>query len=199
MLAVSLSACSSIDLRSAVALGNTGLQTAATYQQSIHALSPGLDNFIEGQFLLVPLTGRPAPDEALERSVARIQSALSARAAMLGQLAQVYTSFVALASYDASGQVKSSLAGLDGSINNFATTLGATSPPISSGAAAQLTDAGGLIAAQAQKRKTLEASAAIRARLGPIIELLGTENERYQDLQAVITNGLKDTAVALLM
>jgi hypothetical protein len=58
ILATFVSACSSVNLQSAVALGNTGGQTATTYQQAIAAISPGLDNFMEGQYMLAALNRR---------------------------------------------------------------------------------------------------------------------------------------------
>jgi hypothetical protein len=196
LFAISLAACSSIDLKSAVALGNTGVQTATSYQQSVSAISPALDNYVVGQDMLAGLTGRPAPGGDFDASISQLQAALSARATMLGQLGQVYTSFIALASYDAQGQVQSSLTNLDGSINSFASTLGATATPLSPGVDALISNAGGLIDSQIQKNKVMQASEAISARLSQIIPLLATEQQRYKDLQKVVTQGLRDTAIA---
>lgn len=193
------SACSSISLQSAVALGNTGVQTATTYQQAITAISPELDNFLEGQYMLAALEPAKysAPDNSLANSVKQIQSALSARAVLLGRLSQLYTSFVALASYDASGQVKSGLASLDGAINNYATTLGATAPPISSVADSAISEAGGIIGSNVQKHMVVKASEAIVPRLNAISGLLANENSKYAALQDEITRGLRDTALVL--
>ncbi len=199
LLALLASACSSISLQSAVALGNTGVQTSTTYQQAITVISPGLDNFIEGQYMLAALD--PAkysePDSNLVNSIKQIQSALSARAVLLGRLSQLYTSFVALASYDASGQVKSGLTSLDGAINNYASALGAASPPISSVADSAISDTGGIIASEIQKRMVLKASEAIVPRLNAISGLLATENSKYVALQDEITRGLRDTTLVL--
>ncbi len=193
------SACSSISLQSAVALGNTGVQTSTTYQQAITVISPGLDNFLEGQYMLAALD--PAkysePDNNLVNSVNQIQSALSARAVLLGRLSQLYTSFTALASYDASGQVKSGLTSLDGAINNYASALGAASPAISSAADSAISDTGGLIASEIQKHMVLKASEAIVPRLNAISGLLAKENASYAALQEEITRGLRDTSLAL--
>lgn len=199
LLALLASACSSISLQSAVALGNTGVQTGTTYQQAITAISPGLDNFLEGQYMLAALDPAKysAPDNNLVNNVKQIQSALSARAVLLGRLSQLYTSFVALASYDASGQVESGLTSLDGAINNYASILGAASPPISSVANAAIGDAGGIIASEIQKHMVLKASEAIVPRLNAISGLLASENSKYAALQDEITRGLRDTALVL--
>jgi hypothetical protein len=199
LFALSTSACSSISLQSAVALGNTGVQTSNTYQQAITVISPGLDNFLEGQYMLAALD--PAkysePDNSLVNSIKQIQSALSARAVLLGRLSQVYASFGALASYDASGQVKSGLSNLDGAINNYAGALGAASPPISSVADSAISDAGGIIASEIQKHMVLKASEAIVPRLNAISGLLATESSKYGALQDEITRGLRDTTLVL--
>jgi len=199
LLALLASACSSISLQSAVALGNTGVQTGTTYQQAITVISPGLDNFLEGQYMLAALDPAKysAPDNNLLNNVKQIESALSARAVLLGRLSQLYTSFVALASYDASGQVKSGLTSLDGAINNYASVLGAASPPISSVADTAISDAGGIIASEIQKHMVLKASEAIVPRLNAISGLLANENAKYAALQDEITRGLRDTALVL--
>jgi hypothetical protein len=199
LLALMASACSSISLQSAVALGNTGVQTSTTYQQAIAVISPGLDNFLEGQYMLAALD--PAkysePNNSLVNSIKQIQSALSARAVLLGRLSQLYTSFVALASYDASGQVKSGLTSLDGAIDNYASALGSASPLISSAADSAISDAGGIIASEIQKHMVLKASEAIVPRLNAISGLLATENSKYGALQDEITRGLRDTTLVL--
>ena len=199
LLALLASACSSISLQSAVALGNTGVQTSTTYQQAITVISPGLENFLEGQYMLAALD--PAkysePNSNLVNSVKQIQSALWARAVLLGRLSHLYTSFIALASYDASGQVKSGLTSLDGAINNYANALGAASPLISSSADSAISEAGGVIASEIQKHMLLKASEAIVPRLNAISGLLATENSKYAALQDEITRGLRDTTLAL--
>lgn len=198
-LATLVSACSSVNLQSAVLLGNTGVQAATAYQKAISTLSPGLDNFMEGQYMLAALNPYKysPPTASLRDSISKLQSALSARAALLGDLAQVYTGFIALASYDASGQVKTSLSALDGAINNYATALGASTPVISPVADAVITDTGGLFATEYQKRAVLKTSKAISVRLKATIDLLGAENAIYAGLQDEITRGLRDSALAL--
>jgi hypothetical protein len=87
-----LSACSPINLQSAVALGNTGVRTANIYQQAISSISPGLDNFLQGQSMLAalnPVKYSP-PGPQLIDSIRRVQAAVAARAVMLGQLVLVY-------------------------------------------------------------------------------------------------------------
>ncbi len=198
-LATLVAACSSLNLQSAVSLGNTGIQAATTYQQAILVLSPGLDNFMEGQYMLAALNPDKysPPTDSLRDSINKLQSALSARAELLGQLAQVYTGLIALVSFDATGQVKTSLSALDGAINNYATVLGASTPVILTVADAAITDTGGFFTAEYQKRAVLKASKAISARLKTTIDLFADENAIYAGLQDEITRGLRDSALAL--
>jgi hypothetical protein len=199
LMATLAAACSPINLQSAMALGNTGVKTSTAYQQAVTALSPGLDNFLDGQYMLAALQPEKylPPTDQLKAGITQIQKALAARAVLLGQLNQVYTSFVALASYDASGQVKSGLEGLDGGINAYAQALSVASPPISPVTDAAIGDAGGLIASEAQKHQVLKASEAIVPRLQAISTLLAQETSNYSALQDEITRGLRDTALAL--
>ncbi|HLH51036.1 MAG TPA: hypothetical protein VKV96_16980 [Roseiarcus sp.] len=137
------------------------------------------------------------PTDSLLDSINKLQSALRARAALLGQLARVYSGFIALASYDASGQVTASLSALDGAIDNYAVAVGSGAPAISPTAAAAITGGSGFLATEYQKRAVLKASEAISARLQATLDLLNSENSIYAGLQDEITRGLRETALAL--
>jgi hypothetical protein len=198
LLAMLVSACSPINMQSAVALGNTGVQTSTNYQNAATTISPGLDNFLEGQYMLAALEPQKysAPSKETTDSINQLKTALAARARLLGRLSQVYTSFVALASYDASGNVQTGLSNLDGAINAYAKTLGSAAP-ISRVANAAISHAGGCIASEVQKQMVLKASEAIVLRLNAIVPLLGKESDTYASLKNEITRGQRDTAISL--
>src|SRR5208282_3050936 len=97
------SACSNVNLGDAVQLANSGKQAATTYENTITSTSTEIDRFREGQYLVSPLRNVDQPDPILLNTLSSIQTALSMRATMMAHLADVYTSFGALASYDAKG------------------------------------------------------------------------------------------------
>jgi hypothetical protein len=153
-----------------VSLGNTGVEVSTTLRQTIAAVVPELDHYVEGQHMLAALDHYPPLSGEAEDSIHKIQSALAARADLLDQLNQVYVRFVALASYDASGQIYGALSSLDGAINNYSADIGAgvvKTPGISS-------DAEGIFSFESKRHVIRRASEEIVLRLTAIIDLLLT-------------------------
>jgi hypothetical protein len=194
---LTLAACSNINLGDASQLGSTGNQAATTYENTIKATSTEIDRYRELQYLTAPLRNLPAPDSTLLGYLTVTENALSARANLMAQLANVYSSFGALASYDAQGNVTGSINGLAGAGNDFAHAVGVTGNPIPEVAGSVIANAGGLIASDIQKHKVKAASAEIRERLTMLVPLLQKEQSTMVDLQRGLGASVGSAAVEL--
>ena len=189
---------SNIDISAANQLAKTGSQAATTLGSTIRRDRDNLDFFIEGQYMLAGLEPQKysTPDSDLLASIGKVQDALTARAQLMSQLSDVYTSFGDLAAFD-TGQFNTAVKNLDDGINSYASAMKKTAPisPVESAAAS---DIAGLIGSEVQKRKLKTASEKIRARLGPIAKLMTDEESLLIGLQKTIAQGTRDVALAFL-
>jgi len=201
--------CTNISLRDAADLANVGTKAARAYALAILQTSGSLDQFVEAQYLTAPLQHLPEPDLAppegkvncsgrdlsTGENIECIKEALDARRVMLIKLADLYSSFGALTSYNAQQNVNEALTDLSGSIDQFAQALG--QPGMPAGADVVSADVGGVLASQIQKRKVKRASKAIRQRLEVIIPLIEKERATMESLQRVLVQDAGVTAVVL--
>lgn len=189
-------ACANVN-RAAQQLATRGNQAAVSYQQALTQTGGYLDGYLEGQYLLAPLTGREPPGAGMLDSLHKLNRALAARAAMMGALANTYTAFGELASYGAAQQTESALDNLAGAGQAYAGALDVQWPPIASAAGKIAALAGGWLVAGVQARQLREASILIRQRLEAIIRVMEKERQALSLIREEIVRGNQQTAIAL--
>jgi hypothetical protein len=195
LLFASISGCSSLNLDSAVKLATAGQSAANAYKNSIQSTKASINQYVEGLYLTAPLTHNSPPDQNMLQSIAQVQTALSKRAAMMGALADVYTQFGALASYDAKTEMSSSISSLDTAANSFASVVhGNSIPNVADTLASQ---GGGMIGSEIQKRKVKAASEAIRTILLSVVDSINKEKDILASIQTKLAINAGQTAVDL--
>jgi hypothetical protein len=184
---------------SAADLAKQGGDAASTFATSVSTTRSDLDNYVEGQILIAPLTGREPPSKSMLMSIDQIRQALSLREQMMRQLAHTYDAFGALANYDAPGEVNSSLVSLSGSINSYADTVSPRSSEGNAVAASEIgaTEVATLIMGEEQSRKIKATSTLIRIQLIKIVPLMQKEKSTLQRVQKEIVRGSQQSALAL--
>ena len=183
-----------------ISLGNTGVAVAKTCQQTIALINPALDEYLEGQRLQAGFRGIPSPDDphyTVKESIKQIQSRLDERATLLDQLGRTYEEFVALSASNNRAQIKAELDGILAATMGVAASAG-SSPPHSSASYPSSED-GGLIlfASTLRKRAAKKASNEIAAKVKVIADLFQREYPMFIDLQEVMLNSQKQTAISL--
>ena len=191
------SGCATIDRQSAVRLATQGTAVAQGIQGSVSETQNALESYVEGQYLMSPLTGRPEPTAAMLEDVQRVRRALSLRASMMGELANTYSAFSALASYDAAGEVESAVGGLTGAINSYASVVSPGSAPISALTGTIVAKGAGQIASYAQAKRIKAASATLRILLGKMAGLLEKEKTLHTGIREAIVLGTGQSAKAI--
>lgn len=181
---VAASGCTSPARSRALTLADGGAAVAKAAAASIVETEAAVDGYIEGQYLLAPLTGRPEPGQETLASLRRVRDALGARAGVMQSLEAAYAALHAHASFDAAGRVEQGVNGLAGAVNEYGRALG-KEPGDSSGAWG-LGKAGGLLAGVKQERELRAASAGIRASVERVVELLRKERDIHGSLRAVL-------------
>lgn len=192
-LAVMLAAgCTSINKDAASKLASEGSSVANTVGQSYQSTSDDLTQYVEGEYLLSAIAeGHSPPSDAMLADIKTIQSELQLRKQLLGGLGDLYSSFGALCSYDAQGEVEKSLGATIQAGNGLATQLGGGA--ISDSAGKLFADAGGAVAGAVQSDRIKNASAKIRSALQGIIFLLEKSND-----QVTLVGIRKEISVAKL-
>jgi hypothetical protein len=193
---VCCASCSSASREAASALATQGQNAATTYATSVNTTKAELDTYVEGQYLIAPLTDRAEPSASMLKSINDVQSALSLRAQMMVQLAETYGAFGDLANYDAAGQVNQAIVNLSGAVNAYGAAVSPGST-ISGPAASIAGEAGGFLAAAEQSKRIRQASTLIRSRLTTIVPLLEKEKTTLKNVQDEIVDGSRDTELAL--
>ena len=191
--------CSSVNRGAASDLAKQGGDAASTFATSVSSTRSDLDNYVEGQILIAPLTGREPPSKSMLTSINQIKQALSLREQMMTQLAQTYAAFGALANYNAAGEVNASLVSLSGSINSYADTVSPGSSGGTAVAASEIgvTEVATLIMAEEQSKKIKAASTLIRLQLTKIVPLMQKEEGTLERIQKEIVRGSQQSALAL--
>ncbi len=194
---VCCASCSSVSREAASALATQGQNAATTYATSVNTTKAELDTYVEGQYLIAPLTDRAEPSASMLKSINDVQSALSLRAQMMVQLVGTYGAFGDLANYDAAGQVNQAIVNLSGAVNAYGAAVSPGSTPISGAAASIAGEAGGFLAAAEQSKRIRQASTLIRSQLTTIVPLLEKEKTALKNVQDEIVDGSRDTELAL--
>ncbi len=184
-----------VDRQAATHLAQQGISVGQASEASLQTTRGNLTRFVDSTDFLVAF-GRPGADAALLQSVGDLRDALAKRAVMMAALANAYSSFSDLASYDASQQVNDSVDALGGAVNDFATAL-KEPPPISAAAAKIAAAGGGMIAGWVQSHQLKEASALLRQRDESIATLLEKEAKVHRSLATVLATTSSDATMAL--
>lgn len=183
-LLLASSGCASQARSRAVALADGGTAVAKATADSLVETGAAVEAYLEGQYLLGPLTGRPEPGEETLASLRRLRDALGARSGVMRSLEASYAALGALASFDAAGSVERGVNALAASVNEYGRAVG--KGPVDPAGAWSLGRAGGALAGAGQARRLKAASAALRASLERFVTLLGLEKEIHASLRAVL-------------
>lgn len=183
-LYLAASGCATQPGSRAVLLADGGAAVAKAAADSLVETGAAVETYVEGQYLLGPLTGRPEPGEETLASLRRLRDALGARAGVMRSLGASYAAFHALASFDAAGSVERGVNALAASVNEYGRAVG--EGPVDPAGAWSLGKAGGALAGTKQARQLKAASAAIRGSLERCVALLGREKEIHVSLRAVL-------------
>ena len=194
---VACASCSSMSREAASALATQGQDAASAYATSVNTTKAELDTYVEGQYLIAPLTDRDEPSASMLKSINEVQSALSLRAQMMMQLAETYRAFGNLANYDAAAQVNQAMVNLSGAVNAYGAAVSPGSTPISGTASSTAGEVGALLAGAEQSRRIRQASALIRTQQTKIGPLLEKEKTTLKNVQDEIVRGSRDTELAL--
>lgn len=176
--------CASQARGRAVALADGGSAVAKATADSLVETEAAVAAYVEGQYLLGPLTGRPEPGAETLDSLRRLREALAARAAVTRSLEASYAALRALAAFDASGHVERGVAALTASVDEYGRALGR--PPVDPAGAWSLGKAGGALAGADHARRLKAASAAVRGSLERYVALLGKESEVHASLRRAL-------------
>jgi hypothetical protein len=169
--------CGSVNKDAASKLADQGALVAKTIGQSYQSTDQDIARYVEGEFLLSGLKpGYSPPSDAMLKSIDTVEEELRLRQQMLAGLGDVYTSFGALCTYDAKGEIEKSLGNTVQAGNSLAALLGGGA--ISDSAGKLFAMAGGDVAGQVQFARIKDASAKIRSLLQGIVFLLQKTNEQ---------------------
>ena len=189
--------CSTISREAAIHLSSEGGVAAKSYQESLNTTRKELERYVEGQYMLSPLTGRAEPTKDMLASITQIDNAFALRAAMMSRLGAVYVAFNNLASYDAGAEVEAAVTGFTGAVNAYAAVVSPGANPISDVAGKLAARGAGFLANWEQSRRLKQASILVRERLEPVIGLLDKERTLYDALRTEIVTGSGRSAIAL--
>jgi hypothetical protein len=164
-----------------VELAKSGSAASTAVASSVSSVRSGLEDYVEGLYLLNPLTSRPLPKDDMLGSIDSVSRSLAARVRVFRELGNTYAAFAGLGSYDAEAEVRSSLNDLTTAVNGYAQTIGAK-PPVSNVAGALAERGFGFLARWYQSRLIKRSSEEIRSRLLAILALLEEETAHYQDI-----------------
>jgi len=157
-----------------------------------------VDTYLADEDMLAVLNpakfSKPTQDQVTQAG--QLQKALDMRAGLMRQLAKTYSTFNALAAYDASGEAEGAIKGLTGAVNAYAKALDKPQP-ISSTADIVIQAAAGAILREAQASRLRQASVLIRTRLEVFQKLLGDEAETYKGLAQVLASSATRTTLEL--
>ena len=124
-----LVACSSVEIPAANQLATSGVAASAAAQDATETTRADLIQVLRIETLRSALQpGIDPPSKDMKDNIEDIRHKLAARSGMFGDLKDLYSSFLALASYDASAAFTSAATETRTSINAFADALGKASP-----------------------------------------------------------------------
>jgi len=176
-----ISACASVNINAAQALGKVGRGVAVQAQQNIMVSDK---EFLRGRDSEALCHGYDGTEKSEQYTnilnlFDAIQLELAKRSVVFDKLADLYDAFSELAGLDAGAQTEKALGDLSGAITAYATQIKQPAP-LSSDATAAISKIGGIIATEIQKAKIKEASILIREKVDVFEQLLGNKLVRAQ-------------------
>ena len=164
-LCASSLACASVPRGDAARLASAGARTALASRAFVLETQVGIERTVEASYLIAPLTGREPPGDAMLSSVARIESAVRARAEVLRSLGELYAAFGELAAFDAEAEVATALSNLSGAAGAYRGAVDPQGDPIPASATSLVTRTGGLFA------RALDLAAEVARLAGVLVKL----------------------------
>jgi len=172
-----LVACSSVEIPAANQLATSGVAASAAAQDATETTRADLIQVLRIETLRSALQpGISPPSQSMTDSIGQIRQQLAARSAMFGDLKDLYSSFLALASYDASAAFTSAATETRTSINAFADALGKASP-FGDVSGPAIDTVAGIVGEEIQKRKIRSASKTVRRAVEQVVALLESPEE----------------------
>jgi len=197
LVAAWTSACATVNTAGAGRLAADGAEVARTSQAALAATMPGLERYVEGLYLVAPLTGRAPPSGPLLASIDQVSAAMAARAQVMAELARAYGSFAALAGYGAQDSVVTGLGALTGAINAYAARVTPGAAPVTPLAAGALGLAGREISGREQARMLAASSRALRERVERVRDLMRREVGLRTAVEEELVAGARNNVRAL--
>lgn len=191
------SACATVNTTGAGRLAVDGGDVARTSQTALAATLPSLERYVEGLYLVAPLTGRAPPSAALLSSIDRVGAAMAARAQVMAELARAYGSFAALAGYGAQDSVSAGLGALTGAINAYAARVTPGAAPFTPASGGLLAIAGREVSGREQARLLNAASRALRERVERVRDLMRREVALRTAVEEELVAGARNNVRAL--
>lgn len=112
--------CSSINLRTAGDLAETGSSASSQIAEAYGKRAGDLEIYLEGENILAALNdGYSLPDTDMITKVDAVKAEILQRQEMFNNLLKTYQAFAELAAYDGSSQVETSLRDLTAAVNEY--------------------------------------------------------------------------------
>lgn len=197
VFAAGASACATVNTAGAGRLAADGAEVARTSQTALATTMPGLERYVEGLYLVAPLTGRAPPSVALLASIDQVSAAMAARAQVMAELVRAYGSFAALAGYGAQDSVGAGLGALTGAINAYAARVTPGTAPVTPAERGLLGLAGREVAGREQARLLDASSRALRARVERVRDLMRREVGLRAAVEEELVAGARNNVRAL--
>jgi len=176
-----ISACASVNIDAARALGKVGRSVAVQAQQNIMVSDKEYFRAQDSEALLHGYNGTTQVTTYLEllKLYDDIQQEITKRSVVFEKLADLYDAFGDLAGLDEGAQTEKALGDLGGAIDEYAKQLKQPAPVLGDSTAV-ISKIGGIVATEIQKAKIKEASALIRKRVDTFQQFLGNKLVRAQ-------------------
>ena len=197
VFAAGASACATVNTSGAARLAADGAEVARTSQAALAATRPGLERYVEGLYLVAPLTGRAPPSGPLLASIDRVGAAMAARAQVMAELARAYGSFAALAGYGGQDSVGTGLGALTGAINAYAARVTPGAAPFTPLGTGLLGAAGREVTGRAQARMLDASSRALRERVERVRDVMRREITLRAAIEEELVAGARNNVRAL--
>lgn len=222
--ALLLTACSSVDLDAAKKLGATGVTTATALRDDSKDIQHEIAVFEDRDTLFQVVTELRACEDRAQaaktvctlkatdieidtknESIASLSKSLTERTKAFEKLLETYTSFEALASYEASEEAEKAVGALIKQVNSFITAVNAlpvpmlAAVPLVTGTAGEIAKVGvTLFAEEKQKKEVMAASKLVREAVTGLRDATAREKEVATSLRVVINAHRNVIKIALM-
>lgn len=221
--ALLLTACSSVDLDAAKKLGATGVTTATALRDDSKDIQHEIAAFEDRDTLFQVVTELRACEDRAQanktvctlkasdikvevenKNIAKLSKSLAERTKAFEKLLETYTSFEALATYEASAEAEKAVGGLIKQVNSFITAVNvlpatAAAVPLVTATAGEIAKVGvSLFAEEKQKKEVMAASKLVREAVTGLRDATAREKEVATSLRVVINAHRNVVKIALM-